>query len=64
MAIWKDTIEIKDTPWNRAVEVTVIAPGGKNVLLNLQELAERAWRAVGKQITVDGVTVKVRAFSR
>ena len=27
-------------------------------------LAERAWRAAGKQITVDGVTVKVKAFTR
>jgi len=33
-------------------------------VLNLQELAERAWRAVGKKITVGKVTVKVRAFSR
>jgi len=33
-------------------------------VLNLQELAERAWRAVGKKIIVDGVTVKVEAFRR
>lgn len=63
MPVFKDTVMIKDTPWNRAVQVTVIAPDDKNVL-NLQELAERAWRAVGKQITVDGVTVKVRTFTR
>ena len=31
---------------------------------NVQELAERAWRSVGKTITFDGVTVKVRAFGR
>jgi hypothetical protein len=54
MAIFKDVIEIKDTPYNRAMKVTVIAPDDVNVL-NLQEFAERAWRAVGKKITVDGV---------
>jgi hypothetical protein len=63
MPIFKEVIEIKATPWNRAVKVTVIAPSDVNVL-NLQELAERAWRAVGKKITVDGVTVKVEAFRR
>jgi hypothetical protein len=63
MAIFKDVIDIKDTPWNRAVKVTVIAPDNVNVL-NLQDLAERAWRAMGKKITVDGVTVKVETFRR
>jgi len=29
---------------------------------NVQELAERAWRSVSKLVTVDRVTVKVRAF--
>lgn len=60
---FKDVIEIQDTPWNGAVQVTVIAPDGRNVL-NVQELAQRAWRAVGKTITVDGVTMKVKAFTR
>jgi hypothetical protein len=63
MPTYTHIIEIRDTPWNRAVKVTVIAPADSNVL-NLQELAERAWRAVGKSITFDGVTVKVKAFSR
>jgi hypothetical protein len=63
MAIFKDVIDIEDTPWNRAVQVTVIYPDDVNVL-NVQELAQRAWRAVGKTITVDGVTVEVRAFTR
>jgi hypothetical protein len=63
MAVFKDIITIKDPPWDRAVQITVIAPADRNVL-NLQQFAERAWRAVGKQITVDGITVKVRAFSR
>jgi hypothetical protein len=39
MTIWKDVIEIRDTPWNRAVKVTVITPADANVL-NLQDLAE------------------------
>jgi hypothetical protein len=60
MAIFRDTITIKDRPYDRAVKVTVIYPDDVNVL-NVQE---RAWRAVGKQITVDGVVVKVKAFSR
>jgi hypothetical protein len=63
MAIFKDTIMIKDRPYDRAVQVTVIAPDDVNVL-NIQELAERAWRAPGKAITVGKVTVKVMAFSR
>jgi len=63
MPTFKDVIQIRDTPWDRAVRITVIAPDDVNVL-NVQELAERAWRAVGKKITVDGVTVKVEAFTR
>ena len=53
MAVFKDVVMIKDRPYDRAVQVTVIYPNDKNVT-NVQELAERAWRAVGKQITVDG----------
>jgi len=59
----KDTITIKDTPWDRAVEVTVIAPESESVL-NLQELAEKVWQLPGKVVTVGGVTVKVEAFGR
>ena len=57
MTIWKDTLMIKDRPHDRAVEVTVTAPDDMNVL-NVQELAEKAWRSISKQVTVDGVTVK------
>jgi hypothetical protein len=63
MAVFKDAVMIKDRPYDRAVRVTVIYPEDVNVL-NVQKLAERAWRAIGKTITVDGVTVKVRVFSR
>lgn len=63
MAIFKDTITIKDRLYDRAVAVTVIHPDDESVL-NVQELAERAWRAPGKEITVGKVTVKVRAFRR
>jgi divalent metal cation (Fe/Co/Zn/Cd) transporter len=59
----KDTIMIKDRPYDRAVQVTVIAPDDMNVT-NVQELAEKAWRSVNKEITVGGVTVKVRGFGR
>ncbi|WP_119268362.1 hypothetical protein [Taklimakanibacter deserti] len=63
MPTFKGTIMIKDRPHDRAVEVTVIYPEGQNVL-NVQELAEKAWRSVNKTITVNGVTVRVRAFGR
>jgi hypothetical protein len=62
MAIFKDTI-IVDGPFDRVVEVTVIYPEGMNIT-NVQELAEKAWRSVNKQISIGGVTVKVRAFRR
>ncbi len=48
MAIFKDTIMIKDRPYDRAVEVTVIYPEGMNVT-NVQELAEKAWRSSTRQ---------------
>lgn len=54
---------IKDRPHDRAVEVTVIYPEAMNVL-NVQELAEKAWRSVNKTISINGVTVKVRSFGR
>jgi predicted GNAT superfamily acetyltransferase len=47
----------------RAVAVTIDAPEGVNVV-NLQELAENAWRYIAKEIKIGEVTVKVRAFSR
>jgi hypothetical protein len=59
MAMFKDTIMIN----GHAVEVTVIAPNDQNVL-NVQELAEKAWRSVNKKITIGKVTVRVRAFRR
>jgi hypothetical protein len=31
---------------------------------NVQELAEKAWRAVNETITIGEVTVMVRAFTR
>jgi hypothetical protein len=53
---------IKDRSYDRAVEVTVIYPEGVNVT-NVQELAEKAWRSVNKEIKIGKVTVKVRAFT-
>jgi hypothetical protein len=43
--------------------VMIDAPEGVNVM-NVQELAEKAWRSVNKEITVGRVTVKVRRFGR
>jgi divalent metal cation (Fe/Co/Zn/Cd) transporter len=63
MPTFRQVTEIKDRPWNRAVKVVIIAPDDVSVL-NVQELAERAWRSIGKKITIDGVTVKVEAFRR
>jgi hypothetical protein len=63
MPTFKDTVMIKDRPYDRAVEVPIIAPEGQSVL-NVQELAEKAWRSVNKSITIDGVTVKIRGFGR
>ena len=54
---------IKGRPHDRAVRVTIEAPEGVSVL-NVQELAERAWRSPSKRVTVDGITVKVEAFGR
>jgi len=63
MAKFRDIVEVKDRPWNRVVKAVIIAADDVNVL-NVQELAERAWRSIGKKITVDWVTVKVEAFRR
>lgn len=61
MPTFKQIIEIKDRPWNRAVKVTITAPSLEAI--DVQALAQKAWRAPRK--IVDGpVTVKVRAFSR
>jgi divalent metal cation (Fe/Co/Zn/Cd) transporter len=61
MAVFKDTIMIKDQPFKRAVRVTVIYPDDMNVT-NVQELAEKAWRSVNKEITIGRVTVRVRTI--
>ena len=62
MPIYRDTIMIHGGRQQRAVQVIVEAPEGTSVV-NLQELAQRAWIAPGKVITtVDKVTVKVTGF--
>jgi divalent metal cation (Fe/Co/Zn/Cd) transporter len=63
MVIYKDVIEIRDRPFNRAVKFTVIYPDNMNVT-NVKELAERAWRSMTKQVTLNGITVKIEAFKR
>jgi hypothetical protein len=54
-AIFKDTIMIKDRPFDRAFE---------GIVIYQEELAEKAWPSVNKEMTIGGVRVKVRAFSR
>lgn len=63
MATFKDTVMIKDRPYDRAVKVTVTA-AKKPSPERLQELAQQAWKAPNKTITAGSVTVKVEAFSR
>jgi hypothetical protein len=48
MAIFKDVIEIKDKPCNRAVKVTITAPALEGV--DVQDLAQKAWCAPTKKI--------------
>ena len=63
MPIFKDTVMIKDRPFDRAVEVTITAPKSLEGL-DVEALAQKAWRSVNKSITIDGVTVTVRGFGR
>lgn len=63
MPTFKDTVMIKDRPYDCAVEVTVTYPEDVSVT-NVQELAEKAWRSINKTITIGEVTVKVGAFRR
>ena len=62
MPTFKDIVEIKDRPWNRAVKVVITAPALEGV--DDQSLAQKAWRAPTKKITVGAVTVKVEVFGR
>ena len=62
MPTFKQVVEIKDQPWNRAVKVTITAPRLEGV--DVQDLAQKAWRAPTKRITVGAVTVKVEVFGR
>jgi Asp/Glu/hydantoin racemase len=43
------------------LEVRVINP---NYSTNVQEMAEKAWRSVNKEINIGGMTVKVRALTQ
>jgi hypothetical protein len=63
MATFKDVLEVKDRPYNRAVKVTVIAPKPLS-RKRLEALAQQAWDAPTKTVTVGQITVKVEAFKR
>jgi hypothetical protein len=62
MPTFKQVVEIKDRPWNRAVKVTITAPALEGI--DVQALAQRAWRAPTKKLTDGAVTVKVEVFGR
>jgi hypothetical protein len=62
VSIFKDTIMIKDRPWNRAVKVTITAPTLEGV--DVQDLAQKARRSPTKKIVEGPITVKVEAFGR
>lgn len=63
MPTFKDTVMVKDRPFDRAVEVTITAPKSLDGL-DVEALAQKAWRSVNKSITSGDVTVKVRSFGR
>lgn len=61
MQIFGDVLMVNDGTRRRAVAVTIIAPKRTNVP-NVEELAQRAWQSLKKEIKVGRVTVRVRAF--
>lgn len=50
-----DTVMINGKP----VEIEIDWPDGENIP-NLQELAEKAYRSVNREVTIGKVTVRVR----
>jgi hypothetical protein len=48
---FKQVIEIKDRPWNRAVKNTITAPALDGI--DVQALAQKAWRAPTKRSPKD-----------
>jgi hypothetical protein len=60
MPTFKQVVEVKDRPWNGAVKVTITALTLEGV--DVQGLAQRAWRAPMKKIVEGSITVKVEAF--
>jgi len=61
MTVFRDTIMIRTGSVDRAVVIDV--PEGISVN-NLQELAEKAWRSVNKEVTNGGVTVRLATKAR
>jgi hypothetical protein len=62
MAKFKDIVEVQDRPWNRAVRVIIDAPSFAGI--DIQSLAQRAWRSPGNKVIEGNVTVRVEAFRR
>jgi hypothetical protein len=51
MPTFKDTVMIKDRPFDRAVEVTITGPKSLEGL-DVEALAQKAWRSVNKSVTI------------
>lgn len=69
MAIFTDTIMVKDKPYDRAVAVTITGPEAKVSKYKagsaeVEALGIQAWKSVNKTIQLGGITVKVKAFGR
>lgn len=67
MPTFRDVVEVKDRPWNRAVKVAITAPDiskFKPSSPEVEALAQKAWRSVNKSFTLGDMTVKVEEFGR
>jgi hypothetical protein len=62
MAKYTETVMVKDGGRERAVKVMITAPTLDGV--DVQDLAQKAWRAPTKKIVDRPITVKVEAFRR
>jgi len=62
-----DTIMVRDSPWNRAVKITITGPDVSKFVQGsdeIKQLGKRAWEAPGHQIKLGDITVKAEAFRR
>jgi hypothetical protein len=65
MPVFKDIVQIKDKPWDRAVKVTITARDVSMFEQNSHEviaLAQKAWTSPNHTFNIGGMTVKVEIF--